>query len=227
MGCEEVRMSHGIESFVTIAPPIWPGPELEVQPGDLSLFSPMGNGLGAPMILMPWDRPESLATRGAYYGMHAHTGHPFTGAPVTEPAGGVVYFDRYVEPDDLNALFRVMNVRVRNKDYAAFYGEPTSPEDRHNGQMRIVSGGALEFLYRTGKDAESMQLRQQSLSIGELLLRFVDQFKTESNEGKLDLAGWLGGDGDWAAEGLAFGFMVENEYHAIYRIWARAWLVTK
>jgi hypothetical protein len=220
-------MSDGIESFVTIAPPVWPGPALDVQPGDLSLFAPMGNGLGAPMVLMPWDGLDSLAGRDAYYGMHPHTGHPFAGAPVTESAGGVVYFDRYFEPEDLSALFRIMQVRDRLHDYAAFFAEPTSPDDRHAGQMRIVSGGALEFLYRTGKDPESMRLRQQTLSIPELLVKFVEHFKTESNEGRLNLAGYLGGDGDWAVEGLAFGFMVENGYHGIYRIWARAWLITK
>jgi hypothetical protein len=34
-------------------------------------------------------------------------------------------------------------------------------------------------------------------------------------------------DGDWAKESLCFGFMMENEYHGICRIWTRAWLVTK
>lgn len=37
----------------------------------------------------------------------------------------------------------------------------------------------------------------------------------------------FGGDGEWARESLAFGFLVENQYHSIYRIWTRAWLVTK
>jgi hypothetical protein len=220
-------MSDGIESFVTIAPPIWPGPALDVQPGDLSLFAPMGNGLGAPMVLMPWDGLDSLAARQAYYGMQPHTGHPFTGAPLTEPSGGFVYFDRYVAPADLDALFRVLRVVVGRKDYAAFFAEPTGPGDRHAGQLRIVSGGALEFLYRTGRDAESLRLREQSLTIGELLLRFVEHFGAEADAGRLELAGILGGDGDWAKESLAFGFMVENEYHGIYRIWTRAWLVTK
>ena len=37
----------------------------------------------------------------------------------------------------------------------------------------------------------------------------------------------FGGDGDWAKEELAFGCMVENVDLGIYRIWSRAWLVTK
>ena len=35
-------MTHGIEEFVKLAPGLWPGESLEVQPGDLSLFAPMG-----------------------------------------------------------------------------------------------------------------------------------------------------------------------------------------
>ena len=37
----------------------------------------------------------------------------------------------------------------------------------------------------------------------------------------------MGGDGDYAVEELSFGFMLENEYNQVYRIWSRAWLVTK
>ena len=32
------------------------------------------------------------------------------------------------------------------------------------------------------------------------------------------LANYLGGDGDWAKEGLAFGAMIENAYLGIYRV---------
>ena len=41
------------------------------------------------------------------------------------------------------------------------------------------------------------------------------------------LAGTMGGDGDWAKESLAFGFLMENQYWQVMRIWSRAWLVTK
>jgi hypothetical protein len=41
------------------------------------------------------------------------------------------------------------------------------------------------------------------------------------------LSGTLGGDGDWAKESLAFGFLVENSYWAVYRVWSRPRLVTK
>jgi hypothetical protein len=41
------------------------------------------------------------------------------------------------------------------------------------------------------------------------------------------LSGTFGGDGYWAKESLCFGFLVENNYRGVYRIWSRAWLVTK
>jgi hypothetical protein len=41
------------------------------------------------------------------------------------------------------------------------------------------------------------------------------------------LRGTFGGDGDWAKESLCFGLMVENPYYGVYRVWSRAWLVTK
>jgi len=38
-------VSDGIGSFVRISPAVWPGRKLEIQPGDLARFAPMGNGL--------------------------------------------------------------------------------------------------------------------------------------------------------------------------------------
>jgi hypothetical protein len=42
-----------------------------------------------------------------------------------------------------------------------------------------------------------------------------------------ELRGTLHGDGDWAKEKLAFGFMIENGSNGVYRVWSRPWLVTK
>jgi len=128
--------------------------------GDLSLFAPMGNGLGAPMIIREWDHPEDVARRGDYYKLHTHTGHPFTGAPVTEEGGGTVYFDRHCKREDIEAMLRLMQVRGNLTDYAAFLQETTSPEDRYLSQMRIVSGGALQFLFGTSTDPEKQLFRK-------------------------------------------------------------------
>lgn len=220
-------MAEGIEQFVKIAPAVWPGESLEMEPGDLSLFVPMGNGLGAPRVAMPWDDVSSILAREKYYGFQSHSGHPFLGAPVTEAGGGTMYFDDDCQRGDIEAMLRLMEVRVQLKDYAAFVQQATKPEDRYLTQMRIVSGGALEYLFQIAESAEGRLLRQQVLPVGELIWRFIEWFKTESAEDRYPVAGALEGDGDWAKESLAFGFMVENQYHSIYRLWTRAWLVTK
>jgi hypothetical protein len=220
-------MATGIEEFVKLAPPVWPGEALEFQPGDLSVFAPMGNGLGAPTVMMPWDDFDAVASRGAYYGLYPHTGHPFSGAPVTDPGGGTIYFDHRCERTDIEAMLRLMQVRGHLTDYAAFLQDATKPEDRYLTQLRIVSGGALSYLFRTPDDPEGTALRGQTLPIGEVIWRFIEWYRRENEAGRYSVTGALGGDGDWARESLAFGFMVENEYHSIYRIWTRAWLVTK
>lgn len=220
-------MAHGIEEFVKLAPAVWPGESLEIQPGNLSLFAPMGNGLGAPRVMMPWDDLGSVASRGAYYGFHPHSGHPLSGAPVTEAGGGTIYFDDHCQQADLEAMLRLMGVHGHLTDYAAFLQEATSLQDRYLTQVRIVSGGALEFLFRTPDKPEGRALRQQPLPVGELIWKLIEWFRGETAEGRYSFGGALGGDGDWAYESLAFGFMVENSYHSIYRFWTRAWLVTK
>lgn len=220
-------MAHGLEKFVKLAPAVWPGKALDVQPGDLSLFAPMGNGLGAPMVMMPWDSFESFSARGDYYGFHPHSGHPFLGAPITEEGGGTVYFDNDCAQADVMAMLRLMGVHGRLTDYGAFVQDAESPQDRFLTQMRIVSGGALQFLFGIADEPDGQALRQQTLPISELVWNFIECFRAEVYEGRYSVAGSLGGDGDWAKESLAFGFMVENAYHSIYRIWTRAWLVTK
>jgi len=220
-------MPHAIEEFVTLAPAIWPGANLKVQPGDLSLFAPMGNGLGAPPVMMPWDSLESFESRGAYYALHPHSGHPFAGAPITEAGGGTIYFDDNCQQADIEAMFRLMEVHDLTTDYVAFVEESKSPEDRYLTQMRIMSGGTLQFLFGVPESPEGNAFRQQKFPVGEVIWKFIEHYRNENRNGNYPVEGALGGDGDWARESLAFGFMVENEYHAIYRIWTRAWLVTK
>jgi hypothetical protein len=179
------------------------------------------------MVMMPWDDIESAFSRGNYYGLHPHNGHPFAGAPITEAAGGTVYFDADCKQESVDALLRLMEVRTQLTDYAAFVQQSSAIEDRYLTQMRLISGGALEFLYHTPYNDEAKPLREQSLPLAEAIWKFIDFYRTEYNEGRYSIDGALGGDGDWAKERLCFGFMVENSYHAIYRIWTRAWLITK
>jgi hypothetical protein len=67
---------------------------------------------------------------------------------------------------------------------------------------------------------------KQSLNILQAAASFTLK-QREKWKDRSRLAGMAGGEGDWAKESLAFGFYVENTYWGIYRIWSRAWLVTK
>lgn len=220
-------MPHALEEHIKFAPEVWPGAELQYQPGDLNLFAPMGNGVFAPLIMMPWDDLQSVTSRAGYYSFHPHNGHPFTGAPITEAEGGTIYFDKRCRQEDVHAMLRLMGVAGHSTDYAAFLQEAKGPEDRYHTQMRIVGSMGLQYMFGIADDSEGQELRQQSLTIGEAIWKFIEHFVTENQARRYSLEGTLGGDGDWAFEALAFGFMVENRYHGVYRIWTRAWLVTK
>ena len=69
------------------------------------------------------------------------------------------------------------------------------------------------------------ELVSQKLTLQEAINTFLADQQERYRPGDLD--GCLGGDGDWAKERLAFGFMVENAYWGIWRVWSRAWLITK
>ena len=86
--------------------------------------------------------------------------NPFTGSSFTE-TGGTVYFKKYCERADIDAMLRLMEVHGNLTDYAAFLQDATSPEDRYLCQMRIVSSGALQFLFGASRDPEKRSLRKQ------------------------------------------------------------------
>lgn len=223
-------MAHKIEEFVKLAPAVWPGERLAIEPGNLTLFAPMGNGFGVfrQLPIREVDDFESIALQQDYfYGFHPHNGHPFSGAPVTEAGGGIVYFDENCQQQDIEALLRLMGVRGQRKEFAAFVQEATNPQQRYLTQMRIVSGPALQYMYQIPDGPEFQALTEQSLTVSEVIWKFIEHFRSEHEAGRYSVDGALDGDGDTAYESLAFGFFVENAYHAIYRLWTRAWLVTK
>lgn len=102
-----------------------------------------------------------------------------------------------------------------------------SVQEHYLDQLRLVSFGALEALYRCNP-AEVPSA--QTMSIRDTLVAFVAAQREKWNDPytfSSKLSGTAGGDGDWARDSLAFGFHVENTYSSIYRIWSRPWLVTK
>jgi hypothetical protein len=83
-------------------------------------------------------------------------------------------------------------------------------------------------LFAALSSEECSALPPQNSTLGDALWAFIQhQQEALGNGYSHKLEGMLGGDGDWARETLAFGFMVENAYQGVYRIWSRAWLVTK
>lgn len=222
-------MPTQLDKLVTIAPNVWPGGPLELQPGDLSMFTPLGLGLGPPLVMRPWDNLDDLAKQGGYYGLDRRTGHPLLDAPLTGSSGGTVYFDGSPEKSDLDTLLRVLTVHVESVDYAVFLREAEKPsEERFLIQIRLISQFALQSLFGAKIDGECGALATQTVSIGDLVWKFIEDQQREYGTGySRQLDGLFGGDGDWAKEKLAFGFVVENEYQGVYRLWSRAWLVTK
>jgi hypothetical protein len=203
----------------------WPGRSLPLMPGDLSQFLPQGLGLGGP-----WDDPlKRLLVAPDYYGLDPPDGQPFRAAPTQEPSGGVLYFADDVSFDRLRTALEVIGVGLRPTNYAVFAGHARQPsKERYLDQVRIVSKSALNHFFGCGEAAE---LPDQPITIGDFIRAFIDAQRAKWNHPVLPyselLRGTLGGDGDWAKEALCFGLLVENTYWGVYRLWSRAWLVTK
>ena len=202
----------------------WPGRSLPLMPGDLSQFLPQGLGLGGP-----GDDPLKRLVAPDYYGLDVPDGHPFRAAPTQEPSGGVLYFNDGVSFDRLRAALEVIGVGLQPTNYALFAGQARHPsKERYLDQVRIVSKSALDHFFGCPEAAE---LPDQPVTIGDFIRNFIDAQRAKWNSpGRTysdRLRGTLGGDGDWAKEALCFGLLVENTYWGVYRLWSRAWLVTK
>ncbi len=214
-----------------VFPNVWPGDVLPVQPGDVTQFAPMGFGMGGPLVMRPWDTLESAVSAGGYYGAQPHTFHPLLGAPRTDACGGVIYFDTGESRESLITAFSVMGARPHEswRDYAVFAAQSEDAEkEGFLSHLRFVSYPALAHLYGAKFALIEGGQSPQTVSVQDVLWHFVEAEQQRWGTGMGGaLSGCMGGDGDWAKESLCFGFMVENAYHGIYRIWSRAELVTK
>jgi hypothetical protein len=200
---------EGPEGKVRITPPVFINNTLRVNPSDLTQFAPEGTGV---------------------YGLREHTNrNPFKEGPVHEPSGGTLFFDNDVRKEDFLGLSRILDITT-NKDYAAFLSTSDAPgKDGYLSQLRLVSKFGLKYLYDAISETEYESFPEQELTMPEALYAFIDNQRNEYGTffGEPKLERKFGGDGDYAREQLSFGFMVENEYFSVYRIWSRAWLVTK
>lgn len=217
-------MYEGFPGGLKISAVNWQDTPEAGSPGDETTFTPQGFLLGEPTVAFPWrdSAPDH------FYGAQEPSSNPLLNAPLQEPSGGTVYFETS-RAERIEPMFGAMGVRLDSKDYSAFAASSSNPvESRYVDQLKFVSHGALRSLFNVDDDKLPPA---QTLTLREALVGFVDEQCAKWTEpGKpfsSRLSGAAGGDGDWAKEALAFGFHVENSYWEIYRIWSRAWLVTK
>jgi hypothetical protein len=216
-------MDAEIEGLV-LSPPDWPDKCRSPRPSDLTEFIAQGFGLGAPAILRPYGRMP----QNSFYDFEKASGHPMSNAPLTESAGGTLYFDDGVEIEALIAAIGVMGVYATER-FVAYADAAHNPvEERYLHQLRLISHSAIVSLWGVMTDHP---LEPQKITVMDAIKAFVAGQKQRWNSASYtyspQIAGTAGGDGDWAKESLAFGFHVENTYWGVYRVWSRPWLVTK
>lgn len=200
----------GVDGSVRITPPLFFNTRTGLDPADLTKFTPHGNGV---------------------YGYQEGLGDPIKSAPPQDDVGGYLHFGADMTRQDFDALMHIMGVRERwwqkdPRDYVVFYGESNQPgSDGYLSQIRIVSRRALSSMFGSITEAEYNQFPGQEVSMADALWGFMQNERINRNGASLN--GLFGGDGDFAVEQLCFGFAVENNYFGVYRMWSRAWLITK
>lgn len=205
---------EGFDGKLRVSPALFMNNQVKTDLSDLSQFAPHGNGV---------------------YGFQPGIPNPIVIAPSQDKIGGFLYFGNGVTQDDFYALMRITGVQeacVKNpsKQYAVFLQQSGQPgKDGYLSQVRLVSRFALSSLFGVISHEQFEIYPEQELTEREAMWGFVQtekkKYGTRFGSPKLD--GLFGGDGDFAREELSFGFMVENNYFGVYRIWSRAWLVTK
>jgi len=175
----------------------------------------------------PWGAAASACCRPELFSLTAHHSQPLLDAPITEPTGGTLYLDGEPNAEDLAATLRLLGVPAAATDYAAFVSHVQKPaEERYLTQVRIVRRVALAALYDVLSEADLRSFPRQKLTVGGLIAKFIE---TEQQRWGTSLSTQLSkcftNPGQRFCATLAFGFMIENAFYGVYRIWSRAWLV--
>ncbi len=219
-----------LDATCTVLPDDWPGRDLEVHPADFTAVIQQGLGFSGPVVMRPWDTLDTALGARDYYALQRNSAHPVLNAPLTSPSGGTVYFGDSVDAEDLGTLLRLVGVHARHDDAIVAYGEAADPKaDGYLHQMRVLSRFGLKRLFGA-VDGDLPPKREPAVSVGAIIRAFVDFERRYWRDGyahSAKLRGAAGGDGNWAKEALAFGLSVENPDNLVYRVWSRAWLVTK
>jgi hypothetical protein len=220
---------NAFSDIVPILPPDWPNAKLAKRPGDLrvSEILPHGIGMQGPTVIQPWNSIEGFAKRPNWYSFDPPANDPIEWAPKSLSSGGVIYFDQQVDLANLDAALLTMDVKMNSVDFGVFAAVAQNVlKERFLRQIRIVSSFALSALFEL-PDAVINAHCKQSITVGRLVRRFVEFERNYWINQSNALYGTLGGDGDLAKEWLSFGFLVENSYYNVYRLWSRPWLATK
>lgn len=210
---EETFIQTSNLRFSDIQPP---SKELYPTPGDLTLFSPYGNSVCGYQDGTVWD--------------------PFKGAPNTQEAGGVLYFGNDITRDDFVALMRVLGVDGKTAtsqayQYALYMSDAEEPQKQsYLTQMRVVSRFGLQYMFHSISSSEYDDYPKQAVEPVDALWSFIEFERKKWGTSCFQngpISGIMGGDGNYSREELSFGFMRENNYYDVCRIWSRAWIVTK
>ena len=222
-------LRRDLSAHCSVYPAGWPNRPLSFDPADFSQPLPQGYGFSTPLVVRPWDRDvQAAADAQSVYGWRGQHGDIVRNAPRTLPRGGVVYFDDPRSDKIVDDMLRAVGIDANDAEFAVFCGGADDPEaECYLHQVRMMPHPLLGYVFRAKPEEV---LPPHPASVSAIVKAFIAREKKHWNDddtfsGKL--SGLAGGDGDWAKEALAFGLWVENGEHRIYRLWSRAWLVTK
>jgi hypothetical protein len=182
----------------------------------------------------PPEQLDALAEdgQGIYYPTNAVWGTQLTDVTnrlsIETQSGGVVFFDGYnATPARLEALLQLLDVRPHQRYQVHSH---TSDDPIRHGywtQWRFVSAFALEFYYRYDKAS----VAALPVAATPLIPGIVQTIEHEAAAlSTVDFDAFIGQRYQQQYEGsigYGFGFLVENHYHGIYRLWSRMLFYSK
>jgi len=219
---------EGLPEALVITPQHWPEEIRGRKPGAWDFEAPELPSPSTLAELFPdLDLPDDQ-----YKALKRYAFDPVLTAPLLVPSAGTVYFERQ-DAADLHSLFKVLGIKGDTHEYVAFATSAYEPAfERYLTQLKFVTFFALERTYRLTSQTIPPE---QTITLAEAMVGFVEcqhgHWLGPRPSLRSRLAGTAGGNGDEAREGLGFGLHVEKVFQlsipGIYRMWSRAWLVTK